>query len=60
MIHEKEVECYICKKIWNQKEVGSWAYHRSIPDPTKVVCLRHPGVEEWYNKLLKDALDTGL
>jgi len=52
---EAEVQCFICKKMLKEKASDKWVYHRSIPDPFKVVCRRHDGVEEWYNRLVKEA-----
>ena len=40
--------CVICGKRWQRKDVGKWVYHES----QGVLCLKHKGVEEWYNRLL--------
>lgn len=51
-VSDQVMECFICKKVWDRKDAGKWVYHDSIPDPSKVICRHHAGVEEWWQGML--------
>lgn len=41
--------CVICKKVHKRLNTKNYVYHAS----KGIVCLRHPGVEKWYNEMLE-------
>lgn len=61
-INKKESvgHCFVCHTELFREDFGSWVYHSSVG----AVCKKHPGVKEWYNKLLeeslKEARDSGI
>jgi hypothetical protein len=51
---KKKVQCAVCKALIPQNRTDLWVYHESFPG-NGVVCRHHHGVEEEYNRLLKEA-----
>jgi len=43
--------CCICGDWHIRQDTADYVYHQSVG----VVCVKHHGVKEWYNKLLTEA-----